>query len=712
MQPQHIAKRTCRMLTILVGLSGSLGPALAQMGPEDGPGESATGRQSLREVVITARRSIEERFQATGSLVVVDRQDIEQMGVDNAVDVLRQLPGLQVTTGASGNVEIRMRGLDGSATRVLIDGQRSAGRAQLPIDQLPADLIERIEIVRSPSAEFSGSSGGTVNIVLRQAQPQRTAMARLTDTITWGEHRPRLWAMRTGPLAGEASKAGSPPPWSFFMGVWLAQSINGFDQERDTLRDGLLTETQTRSRTQRNDWMLIPRLSGRIGRDQVALRGNISGSSTDGDYRQRNASSGLMNSETSNSQRNSWQLGGDWTRRLPIGKLETSLSGNRQSDELDRQRDTGSTFREDRTESTWQLRSKLTGSRGSLLWMTGFEHENRQASGSSLDSASSRGAEQLSSRIERSALWGQNEWELPRKTTLTLGLRRESVMLRSQVNADQASQRVDFWQPSLHTRTPISETAQWRLNIARVTRQPSVWDLLDRTVPSQGANSVTNADQVGNPNLRPEVTQTFDVGLEQRLAGQGQAGVSLFMRQTDDVIATQTFEQNGRWVDQRQNIGSARTVGLEGDLKRPLAGSGWARDWMLSVNATVLQSRMTDGARDGMAIPGQPSYTASLSAARPMRRSGGTFGGLAANLTGPASLSTPGVSGREPSRLTFDAHIGHSVPRVGFWRLGIYNLSDAPVRRSRSYESGGSSITDHTRTLYAPRIYASVGLQL
>lgn len=713
MQPMYHAKQSGAILAALVGLTVGLATpvAQAQMGPEDGPGDSATSRQTLREVVITARRSIEERFQAAGSLVVVDRQDIEQMGVDSTVDVLRQLPGLQVTTGASGNVEIRMRGLDGSATRVMIDGQRSAGRAQLPIDQLPADLIERIEIVRSPSAEFSGSSGGTINIVLRQAQPQRSAMARLTDTISWGEHRPRLWAMRTGPLGSDAGQANQPP-WSFFMGVWLAQSINGFDQERDSINNGVQTETSARSRTQRDDWMLIPRLSGRIGRDQIGLRGNISGSSTSGDYRQRNASGGLIQSETSSSQRKSWQLGGDWTRRLPIGKIETSLSGNRQSDEADRQRDDGSTFREDRTESTWQLKSKLTGSRQSLLWMAGFEHENRQASGSSLDSASTAGLEQLSSRIERSAVWGQNEWELPGKTTLTLGLRRESVLLNSQVNGEQAHRRLDFWQPSLHTRTPINETAQWRVNIARITRQPSVWDLLDRTVPSQGNNSVTNADQIGNPNLRPEVTQTFDIGLEQRLQGQGQAGLSLFMRQTDDVIATQTFDQAGRWVDQRQNIGSARTAGLEGDLKRPLATSGWGRDWMLSVNATLLQSRMTDGVREGMAIPGQANYTASISAARPMRRSGGTFGGLAANLTGPASLSTPAVTGREPSRITFDVHVGHSVPRVGFWRVGIYNIGDAPMQRSRTYQSGGASVTDQTRTFYAPRIYASVGMQL
>lgn len=683
--------------------------AQAQMGPDESPGDGMTRAQTLREVVITTRRSLEERFQATGSLVVVDRQDIELMGVDSTEDVLRRLPGLQVTTGANGNLEIRMRGLDSSATRVMIDGQRSAGRGQIPIDQLPADLIERIEIVRSPSAEFSGSSGGTINIVLRQANPQRNAMVRLTDNIAWGQHNPRLWALRTGPVGSDNKTVPNNPPWSFFMGTWLARSLSGYDQDRTSETGGVLSEGTARSRTRREDWMLIPRLSGRIGRDQVTLRGNISGSSSSGDYRQLGGPGALPQSETSSAQRGSWQLGGDWTRRLSIGKLENSLSGNQQSDDSQRQR-SGGNYQEDRTESTWQLKSKLTGARESLLWMTGLEYENRQAKGSSQDGAAA--VQALNSRIERAALWGQNEWALPLKTTLTLGLRGETVQLHSQVNELQVNQQLSFWQPSLHTRTPLSETAQWRLNIARITRQPSVWDLLDRTVPSQGINSISNASQLGNPNLRPEVTQTLDLGIEQRLAGQGQAGLSLFMRQTSDVIATQVFQQSTQWLEQRQNIGSARTVGLEGDIKRPLGDSGWARSWQLTATATVLRSRMTDGPREGMAIPGQPNYTASLNINQPMRRTGGTFGGIGLTLNGPASLTTPTLLGREQSRVTLDAHVGHAVARKWSWRVGVYNLGDAPVSRSRSYQDGGQTITERTRSYYAPRIYASMGIQL
>ena len=71
-------------------------------------------------MVIRAERTLEERFSATGSRVTVNRNDIEQMGADTVADVLRQLPGVQTSGGASGNLEIRMRGMDRNATQILV----------------------------------------------------------------------------------------------------------------------------------------------------------------------------------------------------------------------------------------------------------------------------------------------------------------------------------------------------------------------------------------------------------------------------------------------------------------------------------------------------------------------------------------------------------------------------------------------------------------
>jgi len=125
----------------------------------------------------------------------------------------------------------------------------------------------------------------------------------------------------------------------------------------------------------------------------------------------------------------------------------------------------------------------------------------------------------------------------------------------------------------------------------------------------------------------------------------------------------------------------------------------------------VLQSLLSSGPREGQAIPGQPNYTASLSLAKPMRRGGGFFGGGALTFSGPSSLSTTTSTGHERSRLTLDLHVGQALASRVNWRVGISNLGDAPLSRSRQYTSSGQQITDLSRTLTGPRIFASVGAQ-
>jgi outer membrane receptor for ferrienterochelin and colicins len=142
-------------------------PAAAQSAPED----SAQPTQ-LEEVNVVGRREFDDRFMSTATRITVNRRDIEAMGANSIGDILRQTPSLQVTTTANGGLEIRMRGMGTESTRILVDGVAASStnrNAQLPLDELPADLIERIEVLRAPTAEHQGAAGGTVNIVLRGA---------------------------------------------------------------------------------------------------------------------------------------------------------------------------------------------------------------------------------------------------------------------------------------------------------------------------------------------------------------------------------------------------------------------------------------------------------------------------------------------------------------------------------------------------------------
>lgn len=73
-------------------------------------------------------------------------------------DVLRNIPSLQVDM--DGNVSMR-----NSAPQIFIDGRPTT----LTIDQIPADAIQKVEVITNPSAKYdaSGGAGGIVNIVMK-----------------------------------------------------------------------------------------------------------------------------------------------------------------------------------------------------------------------------------------------------------------------------------------------------------------------------------------------------------------------------------------------------------------------------------------------------------------------------------------------------------------------------------------------------------------
>lgn len=135
----------------------------------------------------SAQQSATERVQVSGQRPAVqnlaDRQvytiqsDL-QSATGSVSDVLRNLPSVEVDV--EGNISLRG---DRNVT-VLIDGKRSAmlaGSLGEALEQIPADHIEKIEVITNPSAEFKAEgSGGVINIVMKKnADADEAAMVRL-----------------------------------------------------------------------------------------------------------------------------------------------------------------------------------------------------------------------------------------------------------------------------------------------------------------------------------------------------------------------------------------------------------------------------------------------------------------------------------------------------------------------------------------------------
>lgn len=138
----------------------------------------------MEPVVVTASRIDTPLSQTNSAITVITAEEIEAGGQSMVTDVLRQVPGVDVSRsgGSGGNVSIFMRGTDNKHTLVLVDGVEYGDPAGIAADaniaHLTTDQIERIEIVRGPQSVIYGSDaiGGVINIITKtgtnQAKPQ------------------------------------------------------------------------------------------------------------------------------------------------------------------------------------------------------------------------------------------------------------------------------------------------------------------------------------------------------------------------------------------------------------------------------------------------------------------------------------------------------------------------------------------------------------
>ncbi|MCV6595832.1 MAG: TonB-dependent receptor [Mangrovicoccus sp.] len=106
---------------------------------------------------------------------VITSEDLERRQIAHAADALRALPGVAVSQsgGAGGFTQVRIRGAEGNHTLVLIDGVDVAGPESGEFDfagLLAAD-IERIEVLRGPQSSIYGSNaiGGVISITTKTA---------------------------------------------------------------------------------------------------------------------------------------------------------------------------------------------------------------------------------------------------------------------------------------------------------------------------------------------------------------------------------------------------------------------------------------------------------------------------------------------------------------------------------------------------------------
>jgi outer membrane receptor for ferrienterochelin and colicins len=95
----------------------------------------------------------------------------EQFEPTSVGDMLKRTPGISFSSDVGEYDAPQMRGLGEGYTQVLINGKKVPGSASdraVFVDRIPAEMVDRIQVIRSPSADQDSQGvGGTINIILK-----------------------------------------------------------------------------------------------------------------------------------------------------------------------------------------------------------------------------------------------------------------------------------------------------------------------------------------------------------------------------------------------------------------------------------------------------------------------------------------------------------------------------------------------------------------
>jgi len=165
----------------VAALKASPGGGTSSWGGQQAAGAGAAEKQ-MQEIVVTATRDPTSVRDLPVHVQVISRKQIEQSRSNNLADLLTQvLPGnFKSYSGALTSVNMRGFSADPSGTNLaggvllLVDGHR-AGTGNLA--EIPLENIDRIEIVYGPASVLYGSAamGGVINLITRKGKGPATA---------------------------------------------------------------------------------------------------------------------------------------------------------------------------------------------------------------------------------------------------------------------------------------------------------------------------------------------------------------------------------------------------------------------------------------------------------------------------------------------------------------------------------------------------------
>ena len=586
-------------LRLLFAAPAVFGMVQAQAASQQGAVAAAPAEQGaapaaapLQQVEIKGTASAyDARRNDTATKIVISQEEILRNGDTTIGEVLKRLPGVTVG-GVQGRGDIRMRGLGSGYTQIMLNGEPSPPGFSL--DSLAPDMIERIEIMRAATAEYSTQAiAGAINIVLKKAivTAQREIKAGLQeDNGNFGTNLNFQLADRKGALS-----------YAIGGGITYAK----FERPSELVTEGsnaagaatLLRRADTQSRGHFEAFNLSPRVNWTLGPSDVITSqsfvnlNRFNGNNTERVHTLQGAApqySGTDVAIESDSELVRSDL--TWTRKLAQGaKLDMKAGVNYShrdsrthslaydaSEQLLLNRLITSALSDKGASASGKLSTPIVeGHALAAGWDAAYSRrdEERIQRERSPVACLARDLDQVfAANVARLALFAQDEWTVTPRWSVYFGLRWEGIETRSSgVSYAAVDNTSSVWSPLFQTlwKLPGSKADQLRLGVTRTYKAPGVGSLIPRRF-SANNNSATTPDSQGNPALRPELAWGLDLALEHYLKGGGLLSASTYARRINDITRQKVALIDALWVAMPVNDGVANTHGIELEAKLPL----------------------------------------------------------------------------------------------------------------------------------------------
>jgi outer membrane receptor for ferrienterochelin and colicins len=504
--------------------------------------------------------------------------DFAQFAPRTALDMLNRVPGFGIKE------EEEERGLGDATGNVVINGQRLSGKSNdvvTELSRIPAQNVERIEIVDGATLDIPGLSGQVANVIVRS-----------TGISGQWAYRPEFRSYYTDPLLTrfEVSVSGTKGPVQYTIGLDNRGNRSGAGGGTWIYSpDGALTEARDEQWRGNSEQ---PRLSGRFVFDGPgASKGNLNLSYgrlyydyLETGLRTRVAGVDRSRRVTVDENGHNYEIGGDYEFGLGIGRLKligvgrgsrypnettvvTSFAdgspalGSRSTQIGDDREMIGRTeYRWTSGGAEWQISAE--GAYNTLDNVTRlFE---MQSGGNFQEVTFSGGVASVEEdRYEVTASYGRS---ITPSVTFKLSAGGEYSQL-AQVGAGGTTRT--FYRPKgeLSTAWKVSPRTDINFKLARRVGQLNFFDFL------ASVDVATDQATSANPDLVPE--QSWDLDLEgvRNLGTLGSTTLRLYGRRIDDIIDYIPIGTSGQAPG---NLESATVYGIESRSTLNLDRIGWS----------------------------------------------------------------------------------------------------------------------------------------